>query len=70
MRGPALFAGLAACSFGQAGLSPPAFEVAVVRMYPPDAVVAPGVQGFEQFRDGLRATHVAASVLCYIDEWA
>jgi uncharacterized protein (TIGR03435 family) len=28
-------------------------------MYPPGAVVAPGVQGFEQSPDGLRATHVA-----------
>jgi hypothetical protein len=64
MRRAALLAGLAAYSFGHAVPPPPAFEVAVVRMYPPGAVVAPGVQGLEQSPDGLRATHVALRGCC------
>jgi hypothetical protein len=59
MRGLALLAYLAGYLFGQAGPSRPASEVAVVRMYPAGAVVAPGILGFEELLDRLRASHVA-----------
>lgn len=57
MRTLALLWFLAGLSLGQSAPRP-RFDVAAVRMYPAGAVVAPGAQGFEQSRDGLRATHV------------
>jgi uncharacterized protein (TIGR03435 family) len=58
MRVLALFTCLAGSSFGQSG-SDRHFEVAVVRMYPPGAIVPLGAQGFQVASDGLRAAHLA-----------